>query len=59
MDSIQKALMESFNPVVSVEIKDIGQGKRSEVILKQVHHTLSKNHKVHIDRENSVIYIGK
>ena len=36
MNSIQKAILKNFNPAVSVEIKDIGQGRKSVVLLKKV-----------------------
>jgi len=59
MNSLQEAMLKSFNPVVSIEIKDIGQGRKSEPILKEVFLALAKRHRTLVNKENGVIYIGR
>ena len=56
---MQEALLREFEPVVSIEIKDIGQGRTSEVVLEDVFLALVRKHRTLVDKENSVVYIGR
>lgn len=59
MRTLQEEMLKNFNPVVSIEIKDIGMGRKSEVILVEIFQSLAKRYKILIDEKNDIIYVGK
>ena len=59
MKTLQEEMIKNFEPVVSIEVKDIGMGRKSEVILKKIFLALSREHRTLVNKENGVIYIGK